>query len=150
MKEPTFEELQRAERILEILYELYLCSKNSPIIVEGKKDREALRRLGIDGEILSINNGKSIYDFCESIIDRYDTAILLTDWDVKGESIFKSISSNLSGMWESYSSIRENIKILCQKDIKDIESLPALLFRLLGRELTVKDYEREEQLKGNR
>lgn len=150
MKSPTFEELQRAERILKELYELYCHNKSSPIIVEGKRDKEALRRLGIKGEILPLNNGKSIYDFCEFMLDNYNSVILLTDWDYKGESIFKTLSFNLSGLWEQYSSIRENMKILCQKDIKDIEALPSLLHRLFGKELTVQDYEREEQLKGNR
>ncbi|HIJ59951.1 MAG TPA: hypothetical protein HPP56_04985 [Nitrospirae bacterium] len=150
MYNPTFEELERANRIMEILYELYCNNKNSPIIVEGKKDKEALRKIGLEGEIISINNGKGIYDFCEFINENYDSVILLTDWDFKGESIFKLLAINLSGLWESHSLIREQIKVLCQKDIKDIQSLPSLIHRLYGKKVTIRDYEQTEQLKGNR
>ena len=37
-----------------------LKSLNCPIVVEGKRDTSALRRLGINGEIIEINDGKSV------------------------------------------------------------------------------------------
>jgi hypothetical protein len=44
------------------------------------------------------------------------------------------VSDNLSGHWEEFSAFRGIIKILCQKDIKDIEGIPKLLGRLEGDE----------------
>ena len=37
-----------------------LRSLRFPIVVEGKRDTIALRRLGIEGDIIEINDGKSV------------------------------------------------------------------------------------------
>ena len=41
---------------------------------------------------------------------------------------------HLKGHWEEFSSFRELLKVLCQKEIKDIEGIPKLLRRLEGNE----------------
>lgn len=130
-------DLQRVERLKEIFEALYEINKRIPIIVEGKKDVNALRRIGLVGDIISLHRGKGLYEFCDDISERFHKIILLIDWDEKGESLFKNLSSNLRGMWEEFSAFREIIKILCQKDIKDIEGIPSLLERLSGQEIKV-------------
>jgi len=43
----------------------------------------------------------------------------------RGEN-FQALAEGLTGLWEEFAPLREIIKVLCQKDIKDIEGIPAL------------------------
>ncbi|MBI4691504.1 MAG: hypothetical protein HY754_14735 [Nitrospirae bacterium] len=120
----------RASRLREVFETLIERNKNIPVIVEGKRDAIALRELGLTGEILTLHSGQSIYDFCENVSEKFHRVIILVDWDDKGESLNKTLCRFLNGQWEEFSAFRELIKILCQKDIKDIEGIPKLLRRL--------------------
>jgi 5S rRNA maturation endonuclease (ribonuclease M5) len=131
------EDQERAERLRIIFQALYEVNKRVPVIVEGKRDVAALRKIGLVGEIITLHRGNGIYEFCEDIAERFHRVVLLMDWDSKGEDIFKSVSSHLRGLWEEFSPFREIVKVLCQKDIKDIEGVPLLLERLAGSEVTV-------------
>jgi 5S rRNA maturation endonuclease (ribonuclease M5) len=131
-KAPSIDDLERAERLREILEVLFEANKKYPVIVEGKRDANALKRLGMAGEIITLHRGTSLYEFCEDIANRFPKVIILVDWDSQGESIFKSLTTYLKGHWEALSEFREILKILCQKDIKDIEGIPKLLLRLEG------------------
>ena len=85
------------EDIQEALFELNEDNKKIPIIVEGEKDIEALRKLDINGAIVSLNKGISITDFCDQLADSYKEIIILTDWDRRGGYLCHSIRKNLEG-----------------------------------------------------
>jgi 5S rRNA maturation endonuclease (ribonuclease M5) len=125
-------DLERAERLREVLEALREVNRLVPVIVEGRKDASALRRLGLDGEIITLHRGKSIYDFCEDIADRYGRVVILLDWDHKGEQLSQDLQGRLKGHWEEFSPFRDLLRILCQKEVKDIEGIPKLLMRLEG------------------
>ncbi len=127
---PLSADIKRADRLCEVLELLKDRNKDIPVIVEGKKDAEALRELGLEGKIITLHSGKSIYDFCEDIAEKFQRVVILLDWDERGESQYKTMCKLLNGIWEEFSGFREIIKILCQKDIKDIEGIPKLLRRL--------------------
>ncbi len=131
---PSDGDLERASRLREVLEALYEVNKKIPVIVEGKRDALALRKLGLMGDIITLHSGNNIYEFCEDISERFDKVIILLDWDSKGESLNKELNSHLRGLWEEFSAFREIFKILCQKDIKDIEGIPKLLKKLEGDE----------------
>ena len=131
---PSPEEIERAGRLREVFSALSEVNQRFPVIVEGKKDANALRKLGLEGDIIILHSGKNLYDFCEDIMERFPRIVILLDWDTKGENLYKSIGKNLSGHWEEFSVFRDVIKILCQKDIKDVEGIPKLLVRLEGNE----------------
>jgi len=133
-KMPSPEDIERAERLREVFSALCEVNKRFPIIVEGKKDAIALKKLGLIGDIIILHSGKNLYDFCEDIMERFPKVVILLDWDKKGENLYKSIGKNLRGHWEEFSALRELIKILCQKDIKDVEGIPKLILRLEGNE----------------
>jgi 5S rRNA maturation endonuclease (ribonuclease M5) len=124
----------RAERLREVLEALYAANRSVPIIVEGKNDAAALRRLGFTGEIITLYRGRSVYEFCEDISGRYRRVVLLLDWDPEGEGLMKKVGMDLKGHWEEHSRFRETLKVLCQKEVKDIEGIPGLLRRLEGNE----------------
>lgn len=123
-------DIERAERLKKVIEDLYEINKTVPVIVEGKRDESALRSLGLVGEIITLHRGMNIYDFCSDIVERFHRVILLLDWDEEGESLYSALSNYLKGHWEEFSSFRELLKILCQKDIRDIEGIPRLLKRL--------------------
>jgi len=126
--------IERVSRLRAVFDALCERNKSIPVIVEGKRDAMALRELGLVGEILTLHNGQDIYDFCEEISEKFHRVIILLDWDEKGEYLNKTLCRLLNGQWEEFSAFRELIKILCQKDIKDIEGIPKLLRRLEANE----------------
>ncbi|NJD55716.1 MAG: hypothetical protein FIA94_04835 [Nitrospirae bacterium] len=131
-KMPTPDERERAERLREVIDALCEVNNRVPVIVEGKKDAQALRKLGLAGQIFVLHGGKGIYEFSEEIAEKCPVVVILLDWDAKGETLFKSLSCNLRTHWEEFADFRELLKMLCQKDIKDVESIPSLLMRLEG------------------
>jgi 5S rRNA maturation endonuclease (ribonuclease M5) len=67
----------------------------------------------------------------ETLFDNHEKAVILTDWDNKGESIAADLEHHLSLLGIEYdTSIRRRLGDLCRKDIKDIESLDSLYARL--------------------
>ena len=52
------------KKLDELFEELRNANKTIPIIVEGKNDEVALRKLGISGKIFKLNTGSSILNFC--------------------------------------------------------------------------------------
>lgn len=131
---PTPEDMERASRLREVLEALYEVNRNVPVIVEGKRDAMALRKLGLIGEIIILHSGNNLYEFSEDISERFERVVILLDWDDKGEHLSKTLQKHLRGQWEEFSAFREILKILCQKEIKDIEGIPKLLRKLEGDE----------------
>jgi 5S rRNA maturation endonuclease (ribonuclease M5) len=130
-------ELERAKRLKEFLQLLYEINKSAPLIVEGKRDLLALRKLGFTGEIITVHSGRGLYDFCHSILERFNKVILLMDWDENGDILQEKLSDNLHGLWEEFSHLRDVLRMLCQKDVKAIEDIPTLLRRLSGTDVKV-------------
>lgn len=89
--------IKTIQDIEEILLDLQEENKRIPILVEGDKDLLALRKLGLKGEIISINRGKSLSDFCDSLASEYKDIIILTDWDRRGGHLGHTIRKNLQG-----------------------------------------------------
>ena len=133
---PTIVDTERAERLRLVFEALAEVNEHVPVIVEGKRDREALKALGLSGEIISFNRGQGVYEFCEDIASGYSEVVILTDWDSEGEALFLKISDPLAGMWEEFSRFRETLRLICQKEVKDVEGIPKLLRRLEGDEGT--------------
>lgn len=133
---PSPDDRERAERLREVLDALFEvnASMGVPVIVEGKRDKAALRGLGFTGEIVALHGGLPIYEFCEQISNRCSRVVLLFDWDTEGEGLMRKVGDGLAGHWEEHSRFREILKVLCQKDVKDIEGIPGLLRRLEGDE----------------
>ena len=63
------------------------------VIVEGKKDREALQKLGI-GNIIELSK-KPIFQIVEDIADSNDECIILTDLDKEGKQLYSKLNSIL-------------------------------------------------------
>ncbi len=107
-----------------------LCKENKtvPIIVEGDKDIEALRKLGVNGEIIQVNSGKSLIDFCDQIAQQYSEIIILTDWDRKGGYLCYTITRNLEGRVNCNTYYREVFAKNAM--IRTLEGLPSWILTM--------------------
>jgi len=118
------EDLERLEKIEELLLELQsLADSGAIIIVEGRKDEESLRSLGIKGDI-RLASQMPLLEFTEMLSKSGRKIILLTDWDKKGGIVARSIIRHLLvyGIMPNVD-IRSRIRSLVKKRIKDVESL---------------------------
>ena len=111
------------EDLEKVLSELRDENEIIPIVVEGEKDIEALRKLDINGEIISVNTGTSLTDFCDKIASKYKEIIILTDWDRRGGYLCHTIRKNLEGRVNCNLYYRE---IFAKNSmIRTIEGLPS-------------------------
>ncbi|MCK7512963.1 MAG: hypothetical protein MZV70_59045 [Desulfobacterales bacterium] len=55
---PLITDYERAERLREVLQALYEVNKRVPVVVEGKRDVSALRRIGLIGDIVTLHGGR--------------------------------------------------------------------------------------------
>jgi len=118
------DDLERLEKLEELILQLQNLSKEgNVIIVEGQRDRRALRELGITGPI-ELGTKKSLLLFCEELARTYRNAIILTDWDRTGNRLAELMEQYLmAASVKVNTDIREKIQDLVQKRIKDVESL---------------------------
>jgi len=54
------------------------------VLVEGVRDRRALRRLGLEGTILVLHRGRSLSGTAAHLVGGARRVIVLTDWDTEG------------------------------------------------------------------
>jgi 5S rRNA maturation endonuclease (ribonuclease M5) len=59
------------------------CQKESVVIVEGKRDSAALRKIGVSRKILEFHKFSGMIDFADSVA-KHENIILLFDGDKKG------------------------------------------------------------------
>lgn len=122
---------EREEKIQQILECLTVESAGgTPVIVEGKKDVETLRALGVSGEIVAAKTGgKSRLDLISEIEKAGNQeVILLLDFDRRGKEWTGILIQNLEK-----ARIRANITFwkellrFAGRELKDIEGLAAYL-----------------------
>ncbi|MFO7619607.1 MAG: hypothetical protein R6W91_08180 [Thermoplasmata archaeon] len=119
------------ETLCEIMDELDKASRIMPVIVEGLKDRMALRSMGVNGNIVVLNDGDTILGTCENLAKEWGAVIIFTDWDQKGGELAHALMDALGNCEISYDTeYRATVSMLVKKDVKDVEGLPALMRRL--------------------
>jgi len=105
-------------------------AKGTPIIVEGKKDIEALKALGIEGHIISAKTGgKTLLDVVSEVENhKAREVILLLDFDRRGREWTKRLKQRLEK-----TETRPNLEFWSQllqlvwREVKDIEGLTTYL-----------------------
>jgi len=125
--DPTHDGRLSAARLRGLLRELRLLNDEIPVIVEGRRDVAALRRLGLRGTIATVHCGRTVAAFGERIARRYSSVILLLDWDRRGRHLHAQLTRQLEADWEEYNYIRQDLIGLCKSTISCVEELPAWL-----------------------
>ena len=67
---------------------------NSAVIVEGKRDSSALKKLGFSGTVLEFHKFGGLIKFVDSV-SKYDRLIMLLDGDRKGKYLTGKIIEQL-------------------------------------------------------
>ena len=96
--------------------------KDSIIIVEGKRDSIALRKLGFSGKILEFHSFKGIVNFSDSVA-KYKSVILLLDGDRKGRYLTKRIIDLLEHRTKIDLSFKKKLVSITKGKIRFIEQL---------------------------
>ncbi|MEM2953159.1 MAG: toprim domain-containing protein [Candidatus Bathyarchaeia archaeon] len=128
------EKEEKLRLVLESLAEENI--KGTPIIVEGKKDAEALKTLGIEGPIIQAKTGgKTLLDLI-SIVENSRTreVILLLDFDRRGRELTRRLKQRLEKTG-TYPNIEfwSQLLQLVWREVKDVEGLATYLETLKRR-----------------
>ena len=125
---------ERLEKIQQIIAKLAEeAAKGKPVVVEGRKDAQALTELGINGTVVTLKTGgKSFFDATQQIEELYPVeVILLLDYDRRGKEGTKRLQQELERL-----KIKANVRFwielhaLAGHEVQCIESLPAYLVTL--------------------
>ncbi len=129
----------RLERFLKLINELSYESKiGAVIVVEGQRDRDSLRKLGITGPILCLQSSRTNpIGFAENL-DGVRHVIVLTDFDREGVSLAKRLTRILNARKMRANLILwRELRRLSRSDIRSIEELPKFYERLQMRQHSV-------------
>ncbi len=122
---------EKEEKILQVLEALAEESaKGTPIVVEGKKDVDALRASGVAGTVIKVKTGGKSFLDTVSEIEKMGVpeVILFLDFDRRGKEGTKRLKKSLER-----ARIKPNVKFwralsaLVGKEIQCIESLTTYL-----------------------
>ncbi|WP_440953454.1 toprim domain-containing protein [Methanococcoides sp. FTZ1] len=131
LKAPFFVYQKKLEMMEDLLNELHECSnKGDIIVVEGKRDVISLRKLGFHGDI-ELATHRPLTELTSKIVDSGKKAIILTDWDRRGDILASKISEDLRYFdvdVDVY--VRERLSSMVKKEIKDVESLYSYVVKL--------------------
>ena len=125
---------EKEEKILQIIEALSEESaRGTPIVVEGKKDVEALRALGVEGKLVTVKTGSKSFLDVVSELEQMKVAevVLFLDFDRRGKEGTKRLKQCLER-----ARIKPNIKFwaalsgLLGRDIQCVEGLTAYLATL--------------------
>ena len=123
------ERFEALEEILDLLQEM---SETHIALVEGNKDRRALDNLGLcDLRTIEVQREGGPLKAAETVSEMKKSAIILTDWDDRGNRIEQDLRRQLDALCVKYDTeIRLRLRDICIKDIKDVESLDSFYERL--------------------
>ncbi|WP_456368880.1 toprim domain-containing protein [Geoglobus sp.] len=99
--------LREFEKLLKLLEELRIESeRGAVIVVEGRRDALALRKLGIEGDVLEAS-AASNHSIADAVGNR--KVVIFTDWDGRGRKLKARLSELFknanTGIWEGVSAI---------------------------------------------
>jgi len=96
--------------------------KDSIVVVEGKRDSAALKKLGFSGKICEFHSFKGLAKFADSV-DSYKHLILLLDLDRKGRYLTSKIISHLEHRIRIDLSFKRKLAMITKGKIRHIEDL---------------------------
>ncbi len=114
-------ELQEISRVKDFVKSIN-SRHNSIIVVEGKRDEDALKKLGCSGRICQFHSFKGLIKFADSM-PKYNNLILLLDSDRNGRYLTKRIIAQLQHRMTIDLSFRKELTIVTKGKVKNVEDL---------------------------
>jgi len=96
--------------------------KNSVVVVEGKRDSSALKKLGYSGKILEFHRFGGMINFIDSVA-KYERLIILFDRDKKGRTLTEKTIQLLQRRTKVDLSFKRKLRIITKEKIMFIEQL---------------------------
>jgi len=96
--------------------------KDSVVIVEGKKDSGALKKIGFTGKVLEFHKFGGMIDFTDSV-SKYKRLIILFDRDKKGRTLTGKTIQLLQRRTKIDLSFKRKLREITNGKIKFIEQL---------------------------
>jgi len=96
--------------------------RNSVVIVEGKRDSNALKKLGYSGKILEFHRFGGMINFIDSVA-KYERLIILFDRDKKGGTLTEKTIQLLQRRTKVDLSFKRKLRIITKGKIMFIEQL---------------------------
>lgn len=127
MKPSKAERDEKVHRLLEALTEK--MEEGAPLLVEGPRDVEALKRVGVKGRIISVKATRlSLRDVAKRIKPPGGEVILLMDFDRAGAKLASTLARHLEAEgFQPNLSFWIKLKDLMERQVKDIEGLISYL-----------------------
>jgi 2,5-diamino-6-(ribosylamino)-4(3H)-pyrimidinone 5'-phosphate reductase len=122
---------EKIQRVIAALTEE--SAKGKPIIVEGKKDAQALRMLGVNGTIVTVKTGGKSFLEANEEIEKLgaNEVILLMDFDRRGKEGTTRLKQHLErAKIKANTKLWHELQALVGREIQCIESLTAYLSTL--------------------
>lgn len=131
---PLWEELLRAS-----------AEAGTVVVVEGDRDRRALRRIGVRGPVALLHRGVPLGVVAHALGQRYGRAIVLTDWDTEGGHLARRLKEFLqAGELTLDLELRRRLAHVLRGEIVHVEGLAGWARRMAERSGTTL----EERLEG--
>ena len=109
------------------LWERFLQDGAEPgtvVVVEGERDRAALRKLGARGAIALVHRGQSVSTLSHDLAKDCRRVIVMTDWDLEGGQIARHLERFLSvGEVEFDLDYRRRFALLLRGELTHVEGL---------------------------
>ena len=116
--------LAEIEKFVEFLN--HESKTGSIVVVEGKRDLEALRSIGFGGDIVVFHSFRGIGEFAHHLTIRNMKIILLLDMDRKGKVLTSKILKHLNSSYQhDYLQTKRRLAQITRGRIKHIEDLKA-------------------------
>ena len=112
---------QEIHEIRNFVFQLNLM-KDSVVVVEGKKDTSALKKLGFSGQIIEFHKFGGIVNFADSVA-RYEKLIILFDRDRKGRYLTEKTIQLLQRRTKIDLSFKRKLTVITRGKIRFVEQL---------------------------
>ena len=96
--------------------------ENSVVVVEGKRDSNALRRIGCRGKILEFHRFGGMVNFADSVAN-YQRLIILFDRDKKGRTLTEKTIQLLQRRTKVDLTFKRKLRVITKGKIMFVEQL---------------------------
>jgi len=112
---------QEIHEIRNFVFQLNLM-KDSVVVVEGKRDTYALKRLGFAGRIIEFHKFGGMVNFADTVA-RYEKIIILFDRDRKGKQLTGKTIQLLQRRTKIDLSFKRKLAVITRGKIRFVEQL---------------------------
>jgi 5S rRNA maturation endonuclease (ribonuclease M5) len=114
----TEQEIQEIKKFVNQLNSM----KDSVVVVEGKRDTHALKKLGFSGQVIEFYKFGGVVNFADSVA-RYKRLVILFDRDKKGRQLTGKTIQLLQRRTKIDLSFKRKLTVITKGKIKFVEQL---------------------------